>query len=456
MPVTPASMNFSSRILANPNIVPASTDENQPLVLAVRDQLLVCQDAAEIVRAWLWETHQIQAELITTLLDNLPNPHGVVDVGIYRVPPPKGQNIFQLCAELQQYLALPQSKASVNDVSPNHVLVPAMLGHCCPFGPPSPVSQARSIPPHEDPPRNGTVIDAGYQWAQGWGQNPLLPRLAGELAAHRLPDGPGNWLPGIPDVPGEKVPASAGTPPGVAGRLVALAGHANFVSGVIAQRAAGARITIRSHNGAFNPTSDDFPTEATVARSVCESADASVIDLGFAFGTINNEVCCMWLRAFQYIRQGGKTGPVVVSPAGNQGAEVPRFPAALNFISGGEFPEMVGVGSLDVVAGVPRRSEFSNYGPWVTCSAIGSNVVSTFLHLKMALEDATDGTIQDFTANSWASWNGTSFATPKIVAEVCKKLALGGNPFQAWEAVLNEAAPAEPWIELGKMLPQLG
>ena len=33
----------------------------------------------------------------------------------------------------------------------------------------------------------------------------------------------------------------------------------------------------------------------------------------------------------------------------------------------------------------------------------------------------------DFEGNSWAVWNGTSFATPKVVAGIANGLASGGR-----------------------------
>ena len=51
----------------------------------------------------------------------------------------------------------------------------------------------------------------------------------------------GAWLPGIPDVPDADSD----------GVLDALAGHANFVAGLIAQGCPQAEITIRNHNGGF-------------------------------------------------------------------------------------------------------------------------------------------------------------------------------------------------------------
>jgi subtilase family serine protease len=115
------------------------------------------------------------------------------------------------------------------------------------------------------------------------------------------------------------------------------------------------------------------------------------------------------------------------------------------------------VTSIDVTPGAsPTRSGFSNAGPWVTCSTIGTNVRSTFLHVNMALEESATDEVFNFESNSWATWNGTSFATPKVVAGVCAQLAgADGDPIKAWK---NLAATGidNSQAGLGLMFPQLG
>jgi hypothetical protein len=91
---------------------------------------------------------------------------------------------------------------------------------------------------------------------------------------------------------------------------------------------------------------------------------------------------------------------------------------------------------------VPSISEFSNYGPWVACSALGDNVKSTFLHVDMPVEDDDGpGGDKDFTSNSWASWNGTSFAAPKVVAAIASRVAGGMTPRDAWADLTSGLVP---------------
>jgi hypothetical protein len=495
-------MSFSTRVLKHPKIVPASPPQpNQPLELAMHDQLLVCKSVQTTVLNGLKnfmvaegdpET-PIAYKLLTSLLDQLPFPTNsklkstIDDVLIYELtlPLPGGITVFELVQRFTtagdvNFLALADSRK----LTPNHVLIPGPVeGHGCPYGPPSPLTGA---PPQFHPAPGGpavTIVDSGFQWNRAWGENPLGARFTpsaegaqapGTQTSERLPteqnDALGHWSSGHADVPvwpaGPTGPTSPEVVPGTS-KLVALAGHANFIAGVIMQGCPDAQITIRNHNGAFDPASDDPPTEATVARSLCRCVQdgAQVIDVGFAF--VTGDVSCIWDAAFQYLAGLSKPGsaPMVIAPAGNQDSTVPRFPAALATIVPAAptdphlFQNVVGVASMDSAADwPPNRSCFSNHGPWATCAAVGHNVVSTFLNVNMQLEDggpppADEGipecsgskwsfpaTKQDFTKHGgWATWNGTSFATPKIVGAIAAQLAAQPllHPVDAWKALLG-------------------
>jgi hypothetical protein len=335
-------------------------------------------------------------------------------------------------------------------VSPNHVLIPAAFDHGCPWGPPAPNAALAggnpiSLPTREDPAVPVTVIDSGYQWNDsGWPQNPLSSRLADPhpRGAELLPtladaqawiakngDTPGPWTEGAPsDVADNVWPAAADQSPEVVTvaeadgphqALAALAGHANFVAGVVGLYARHADISIINHNGLYHPDSDDLPTEATVARSLIRAKGAAVINVGFAFAPfapdpVNAAVSCIWQKALRHL--GSRT--VVVAPAGKM----------WHF----------------------ERSCFSNDGEWAKCYAPGERVTAPFLHVNMELEDwgetqppecaspvQTASTPQDFTATqSWAVWQGTSFAAPYAAAKICEEIATHGRaPGDAWDTV---------------------
>ena len=321
-----------------------------------------------------------------------------------------------------------------------------------------------------------TVIDSGYQWDPAWGSNPLdqciratnpvkvaqqLPTLGGAPTAGFPYGAPAPWKAGTLDTPGKRV----------AGALPALAGHANFIAGLIADSIQGdcpdARLTIRSHNGSFIAAANgryQLPTEVTVARSLCETAMATpkthVIDLGFAFEAFNNAPSPVWFAAFSLLTSLGGN-PLIVAPAGNQWDTGRRYPAAFATSPPAELPPgfagVVSVGSKDNPAwplptppGLPEP-RFSNHGPWVVCSADGNDVLSTFLKLNVPLEDAHDNTkLENFT--SMAYWNGTSFAAPKVVAAICKEAAKSKvDARTAWGKIAAAGGAKDP--DLGIILP---
>src|SRR2546421_262409 len=123
------------------------------------------------------------------------------------------------------------------------VLAPAPADHTCPAGPPTPTDPG-ALQPSPGPPQRVTIIDSGYQWDPNWGQDPF--NAYGQVA----PAGAewvatGGWAPGVPDRPDADND----------GRLDALAGHANFIAGVIGQQCTNVRaqVTVMNHNGGFDP-----------------------------------------------------------------------------------------------------------------------------------------------------------------------------------------------------------
>jgi thermitase len=421
-----SSMHFSNRVRAHPRIAAFQPQPADPLSLAVDDHLLVCLSAWPKVEEELG-TLGAQADVLAKVFDGIALKPGGEDANIVSVRAP-GMTIFELTDFLRGRLG----PDDAHKVSPNHVLIPAPAeGHGCPHGPPSPLPRpAVEIQPATDLFVPVTIIDSGYIWDQdAWGDNPLAPYgFIWETEAQTLKGK--IWDAGTPDV----LDANDD------GALDALAGHANFIAGVIAQRCTHAELTIRNHNGGFNPRSDNFPTEAAVARSLAQSEGASVINLGFAFHCFGDEISCVWDTAFNQIGDDA----IVVAPAGNQDSPHVRYPAGL----ASKYWNMVGVGSIDGVAvgGKAKKSAFSNHGNWVTCSTRGSKVFSTFLYVDMPVEEdnAKHPKNRDFTKSSWARWNGTSFATPKVVAELAQQIVTNPQPLKdTLTSVLDTGTPTE-------------
>jgi thermitase len=69
---------------------------------------------------------------------------------------------------------------------------------------------------------------------------------------------------------------------------------------------------------------------------------------------------------------------------------------------------------------------WSNSGDWVTLTAPGSDVTSTFVR-------------HDRFPSGWALWSGTSFATPYVVASLADRLAKGDTVDAALSSLLAAA-----------------
>jgi hypothetical protein len=312
-----------------------------------------------------------------------------------------------------------------------------------------------------------TAIDSGY-----FERGPLVPPLV-DVAY-------GAWFTAGPTggAPYTWVPQTL-APPGVDpldqdddGRLDALAGHANFVAGVLAQACPETRIRVVSHNGAFVDSDDSdtpIPTEASVARSLWESRDAQVINIGFAFPTLPSIALTgdgtdpwppppSWaldvvLRAFLEAFSEDER-PVIVAPAGNQDCPTPQYPAAFGG-PGFDYTNVVGVASLDSAG---SRSRFSNYGPWVACSTEGEYVTSSFVDGWVGETEEAEITlsgiagthpIKDFTSG-WASWSGTCFAAPKVAGAIARGVAAGRTPLGAWQDLQATYGTTDP--DLGHLM----
>ncbi len=160
-----------------------------------------------------------------------------------------------------------------------------------------------------------------------------------------------------------------------------------------------------------------------------------------------------WKLVFDHLGFG-PLDPRVVAPAGNQGDSKPRLPAMLN----SRYSNMIGVAAT-TNDHQGMRTSFSNHGPWVSCSAWGSNVRSCFLWVDLKLEEdpSNSPTRKNFKNNAYALWRGTSFAAPRVTGNIAAQIyAAAGvaiSPEQAYQSVLSSGHTDPHNQGIGTVLP---
>jgi subtilase family protein len=411
------------------------------LVMFVVDEILVARHIADVIGEQL---SGLGAEDTgTTVFEGLMHPEHPDDVEIWRLPEHSGNLDYPDVAAVVWQIREHLSDEDAAKVAPNHVVVPAPDFHTCPWGPPKPQEEALEfefVP--GDAKFQVAVVDAGLQQA-----SPIWPRLEssqyGDWFTRNDTTGQYEWR-------AESVYAPGGSSDPLDldgdGRLDALAGHANFVAGLIA-RDSPAEIHVWSHNSVLvrdDTTCPPIPTEASVARSLWQSMNCAVINVGFAFPTLpyipliggegGRDAPASWTLSVVVRRVD--PSHVVVAPAGNQGCQTPQYPAAFSR----QYDNVAAVGSLGALG---AKSDFSNYGDWVNYYVRGEDLMSTFITWGPGKteEREPDGSDPDKNFSGWARWNGTSFAAPQVTAAIVHEMAdrgTGTTARDAWQVLKQQ------------------
>lgn len=228
-------------------------------------------------------------------------------------------------------------------------------------------------------------------------------------------------------------------------------GHGTFVAGIILQQAPGA--TIRAVR-ALGPDGRADIRGVAAALERLGRMGVDVVNLSLGGYTRRNEAMSVFGPALASL--GPST--VVVAAAGNHDPKKHTkfrpsrkfWPAAMD--------DVVSVAALDREDSADvGLADFSNFGPWVTLSTFGTDVLSTFLEF--------DG--NDATFRGWATWSGTSFAAPRVAgaiaalmtekgvrvrtAQEAKRMLLGkaeGAPFDPGRVALGADPGAGRFLRL--------
>jgi subtilisin family serine protease len=165
-------------------------------------------------------------------------------------------------------------------------------------------------------------------------------------------------------------------------------GHGTHVAGLAALVAPDAQLMILRTLSA-----DGTGTIWDQIRALrwAEAHGADVINLSWSFSTRSKalddvlaEVTCAKVVTAA-CRSRAWSGAVVVAAAGNSGTRLAEYPAA---------SQLPGVISVAASTEADTLAAFSSYGPWVSLAAPGDHIVSSV------------------PGGAYASWSGTSMATP--------------------------------------------
>jgi subtilisin family serine protease len=209
------------------------------------------------------------------------------------------------------------------------------------------------------------------------------------------------------------------------------AGHGTFASGIVAQVAPGADLRVYK---AID--SDGIGSEVGVACAMIRAVDegAQILNLSLGVQTVDDQPPLAIAAAVDIINERTNGAVLMIAAAGNDGNSRPSWPAA--------FRSVVSVAALTAEL---RPTNFSNRGFWITCSTVGTGLVSMYPEGTETPE--FDPQPDTFSADAWAVWTGTSFAAPQIAGAVAR-LADEGNmsPRDALRKLLSS----------GRSIPEFG
>jgi hypothetical protein len=213
---------------------------------------------------------------------------------------------------------------------------------------------------------------------------------------------------GDPDEPDSILVTDTGTAWAQDGWLDPCAGHGTFISGIIEQLAPGCTIrVVHAISGLGDGIESDIVTKILAEAALPASDRPDLLSLSFGGSALAGAPA---LRSA--IAKAQQMGIVVVASAGNEGTSEPQYPAA--------YDDVVAVGAV----GPDGPTPWTNYGSWVNACAPGADLVSAFFARFDGPEPMVN-TVDPDKFQGWATWSGTSFATPVVVAALAREMVLG-------------------------------
>ena len=288
-----------------------------------------------------------------------------------------------------------------------------------------------------------TIVDPAYP-PPGLGPDPVLRPITIAVIDTGINRGgrTDGWLATIDETGQNEDPLDVLPANGI---LDASAGHGTFVSGVLQQVAPQSTVVVYK-----DLDTDGFGNVADIGAAIISAAaaGADIINLSAATPAVADEIPSALLSAVQTV-QDQYPDVLIVASAGNNGSDVPMYPAAI--------PGVIGVAALKAAPSVTSPLtpvDWSSFGDWVTCSTVGVGIASTFVP---GTEAETNGTTEKFGADAWAIWSGTSFSAPQIAAAVAWHCQVSPTPITPIDAlnlrVLNGAPTEAGYGALVRFLP---
>lgn len=221
------------------------------------------------------------------------------------------------------------------------------------------------------------------------------------------------------------------------GLLDLCAGHGTFVAGLVARVAPMATVTVhRALLGGGVGTEIDVAT--AIVRAVEGGAD--VVNLSLGSSTLYDQPSLAVEAALERVeeieREQGRE-VLVVAAAGNGGDTRPMWPAA--------FRQVVAVAGLTADH---HAAPWSSHGFWVDCSTVAEGIAAPFVQGRESYEFTADP--DDFPADSFALWSGTSFAAPQVAGKVAALMHEHGIGARTAYALLR--ATGTPVPDYGRAL----
>jgi RNA polymerase sigma factor (sigma-70 family) len=215
------------------------------------------------------------------------------------------------------------------------------------------------------------------------------------------------------------------------GYLDLCAGHGTFVAGVVARVAPMATVSVyRALLGGGVGSEIDVAT--AIVRAVEDGAD--IVNLSLGSSTLYDQPSLAVEAALDRIeeieREQGRE-VLVVAAAGNGGDTRPMWPAA--------FRQVVAVAGLTANH---HAAPWSSHGFWVDCSTVAEGICGPFVKGEESYEFTADP--DDFPADSFALWSGTSFAAPQVAGKVAALMHEHGIGARRAYALLRATGTAIP------------